>query len=455
MKQAQVLLAPDERGLKLVAAARAATLRNDPQRAPRADALGLALHRQLAQRLIRDRAVSRPIRPLADEDAVGRSATLQARRHVDDVAGDHALADRAQGHRGLAGGDARTDREPRRVRICEREGADHVDELERRSDRALGVILVGGGRAPHGDHGVADELLDDPAVPLHHARRALEVAVERLAHGLRVRSFREPGEADEVDEQDTDETALGLARAGLTVTGARATVALDAHAVSRGASARGIAAHDRRPAFVAELRARAEARAAGRAGPRQHRAALRAEAVRRVVRRPTRRADGRRVRRHSRSTSGPDPGAASVVHRPSESERRCERADGQEPRCCRGPYTAAADGPRRMGGCVRFEGTTEFKAERPEIWSILIEPSRIGPCAPVPIERVDDRQFKATTKVGKGIFSAKVSLELEVVEAIENESVRLEGHGQRLGDHADGQHLVPAAGWVAGRDDRG
>lgn len=82
---------------------------------------------------------------------------------------------------------------------------------------------------------------------------------------------------------------------------------------------------------------------------------------------------------------------------------------------------------------MRFEGSTEFKAEQPAIYSILIEPSRIGPCAPVPIERVDERHFKATTRVGRGVFSAKVSLELEVVEAIENERVLLEGHGRGSG----------------------
>ena len=173
LEQAQVLLAPDERRLELVAAARPATLRDDPQCAPRPDAFRLALHGQLAQRLVRDRAVGRPIRPLADEDAVGLGATLQARRGVHDVAGDHALAGGAHGHGGLAGGHAGADREARRVRVCEREGADRVDELERGSDRALRVVLVGGGRAPHGDHGVADELLHDAAVPLRpRSRRA-------------------------------------------------------------------------------------------------------------------------------------------------------------------------------------------------------------------------------------------------------------------------------------------
>ena len=87
---------------------------------------------------------------------------------------------------------------------------------------------------------------------------------------------------------------------------------------------------------------------------------------------------------------------------------------------------------------MRFEGSTEFTAERPAIYSILIEPSRIGPCAPVPIERVDDRHFKATTKVGSGLFSVKVTLELEVVEAIENERARLEGRGSGSGTTLSG-----------------
>ena len=35
-----------------------------------------------------------------------------------------------------------------------------LDQLEAGPDGALGVVLVGGGRAPHRHHGVADELLD-------------------------------------------------------------------------------------------------------------------------------------------------------------------------------------------------------------------------------------------------------------------------------------------------------
>ena len=82
---------------------------------------------------------------------------------------------------------------------------------------------------------------------------------------------------------------------------------------------------------------------------------------------------------------------------------------------------------------MRFQGTTDFMADRPEIWAFLVDPSRIGPCAPVPIERVDDTHFRATAKVGSGIFSAKVSLEMELVEAVEHERARLEGRGRGSG----------------------
>jgi carbon monoxide dehydrogenase subunit G len=87
---------------------------------------------------------------------------------------------------------------------------------------------------------------------------------------------------------------------------------------------------------------------------------------------------------------------------------------------------------------VRFEGTTEFMAEPAAIWSVLVEPSRIGPCAPVPIERVDDRRYRATTKIGGGLFSARVTLELEVVEAVENELARLQGRGSGSGTTLSG-----------------
>ncbi|MEZ4597353.1 MAG: hypothetical protein R3C32_11350 [Chloroflexota bacterium] len=40
----------------------------------------------------------------------------------------------------------------------------------------LGVVLAGDRRAPHGHHGITDELLDDAAIALDHVPRQVEVA---------------------------------------------------------------------------------------------------------------------------------------------------------------------------------------------------------------------------------------------------------------------------------------
>ena len=56
--------------------------------------------------LVRDRRLGRPLRRLADEHRAGLGDRLDARGGVDEVAGDHALALRAERDRGLAGEDA-------------------------------------------------------------------------------------------------------------------------------------------------------------------------------------------------------------------------------------------------------------------------------------------------------------------------------------------------------------
>ena len=54
------------------------------------------------------------------------------------------------------------DRDRRPVRGPQ--AADGVDQVERRPDGPLGVVLVGDRRAPDGHHRVADELLDRAAI---------------------------------------------------------------------------------------------------------------------------------------------------------------------------------------------------------------------------------------------------------------------------------------------------
>ena len=90
----------------------------------------------------------------------------------------------------------------------EPERANPFDKLQRRSHRPLGVILLSDRRAPDCHHGVADELLNGPAVPADHGTRQVDVTRERVADLLRVPVLGERREADEVDEQDRDQAAL-------------------------------------------------------------------------------------------------------------------------------------------------------------------------------------------------------------------------------------------------------
>ena len=133
-------------------------LRDDPDGPPRRHGRDLALEQLLAGLLVRDGDARGPLDRLADEDRAGRRDRLQARCRVHEVARDHALAGRAERHRGLAGEHAAPRLDPRA------EGLHRVDEVEARADRPLGVVLVRDRGAPQGHDRVADELLDAAAI---------------------------------------------------------------------------------------------------------------------------------------------------------------------------------------------------------------------------------------------------------------------------------------------------
>ena len=57
---------------------------------------------------------------------------------------------------------------PARAWMLGPERRDRIDQVERRSNGSLGVVLAGGRRAPHRHHRVADELLDGAAVARDH-----------------------------------------------------------------------------------------------------------------------------------------------------------------------------------------------------------------------------------------------------------------------------------------------
>ena len=155
-----------------------------------------------------DRGLGCPPCRLADEHGARRRGGLDARGGVDEVARDHPLVGRAEADGGLAGEDAGPSLEggvePR----------DRVDQLERSPNGPLGVVLVRNGSAPDGHHRVADELLDSAAVALDDRAGGVEVAGQELARVLGVAPLRGGREADQVGEQDGDESSLRYRRRG-------------------------------------------------------------------------------------------------------------------------------------------------------------------------------------------------------------------------------------------------
>ena len=182
--------------------------RDDLARLPGRNRQALAAERPIACLLERDRAADRAVGRLVDEDGPGARRGLEARGRVDDVAGHHPLADRADGDRRLAADDAGPRGELRQADLAA-DRRDRGDQLDRRADRPLGVVLAGDRRTPHRHHGVADELLDRPAVAVDDRAAGLEVPSEELLDLLGIAVLRERREADEVGEQDRHEPALG------------------------------------------------------------------------------------------------------------------------------------------------------------------------------------------------------------------------------------------------------
>ena len=163
----------------------------------------------------------------------GCGGALDAGRGVDEVAGDHALALRADVDRRLAGEHADARLEPGRPDLGA-ERLDRRDEVERGAHRALGVVLLRDRCAPHGHHRVADELLDGSAVALDQPAGALEVARQQVAHVLGVARLGERREADEVGEEHRDVAPLGDRRDGRgAAAGGQRRAALAAEDVAR------------------------------------------------------------------------------------------------------------------------------------------------------------------------------------------------------------------------------
>ena len=265
LQHPQLRRASHERRFQLIAAPHAAALCNDAQGAERRHRGGLALEELLPGRLEGDRIGRGLHGGLAHQDGARRRHRLEAAGRVDEVAGHHTLVAGAEGHRRLAGQDARPQLEVGPDLVAQRRNG--RDQVERAAHRPLGVILEGRRRAPHGHDRVPDELLHRPAVGADDLRGRREVSAQQVPHLLGVARLRQGGEADEVGEQDRYQPPLSAGRLGRPD---------------------GLGDHQCIAALAAEPRPRRVRRGARRAGDRQRRSALAAEFPARLVRGPTR-----------------------------------------------------------------------------------------------------------------------------------------------------------------------
>ena len=145
-----------------------------------------------------------PMRALVDENAARGRVLLQPRRRRDDVADDHPLPL-------LDAGAEPDERRPGRDGCAQHEigaPAGPVADRERRTDRALGVVLVDERRAEESDDGVADELLHRASELLELVRGRAASTREQRPGVFRIEPLGALGVADEIDEDDADDLAL-------------------------------------------------------------------------------------------------------------------------------------------------------------------------------------------------------------------------------------------------------
>jgi hypothetical protein len=169
----QLALPADERRVEPSRDGLLARQRHEPVRL---DGLVLPLQVERLDRLDLDRGAHEPKRRLAEQDLPGPRRALQPRRHVDRVTRREPLAGGAD--HDLAAVDADVPLDPER-----RQRGPH---LQARPHRPQRVVLVHHRRAEHRHDGVADELLDDPAVALDDRPHLFRVLAQEMAKRLRV-----------------------------------------------------------------------------------------------------------------------------------------------------------------------------------------------------------------------------------------------------------------------------
>jgi hypothetical protein len=216
-EQAELMLAADERPEPAAAQRLEATLGlalgdHPPGLRRRGDALEVVGAHVLEVEQITEQLP----RALRDGHRTGPSQSLETGREIGRLA-DHdlflsrTLADQIADH-DQAGGDP----DPRRERFPGRrdQPTDRGDQLEARTHRPLGVVLMRPWPAEIDEHAVA-HVFGDIAVPaMNDLGAATLIGADHLPHVLRVEPSRQRRRADQIDEHHAQLATLGLRSRG-------------------------------------------------------------------------------------------------------------------------------------------------------------------------------------------------------------------------------------------------
>jgi len=229
---------------------------------------GAAAQRERAERRERHERSDEPLGRLADEHVAVVRLLLEPRGDVGRVA-DHARL--VVRHHDLAGVHRHAQADAlRRGDLLARELAEGALHADRRADGAQRVVLRDARDAERGEHAIAEQLHDRPAVELHGGRHRAVVAIHEAARGLGLESFVERDRADQVGEDDRHDLARDRLVGGAVGERRSAGVTELRTRLAR-AAARGAARGERRAAAAAEPCARAIRAAAARALHGDHR----------------------------------------------------------------------------------------------------------------------------------------------------------------------------------------
>ena len=190
-----------------------------PKCFPGADRQLLPLGVELPQIAVGDRSLGREPRPLPHENRARLGELLNPRGDVHRVTGHDELSARGSlspgDHLARVHTDSQADVRTVALRDPRGESREPVADRERRSNRALGVVLVCLWRSEDRDDRVADELLSDTTVPFHLATHEVEELALDFADILRVDALPQGGRAGEIGEEHRDDPAfLVLGRNG-------------------------------------------------------------------------------------------------------------------------------------------------------------------------------------------------------------------------------------------------